>query len=129
MSARFCVVRSVFKTGSRRGDEADASEFRAALHCHLVKRDVPVGPSPVRDDIFVETHRTNPKLRRSDIEGACRPAGASNERDCDDYKYSAPTELNLGGKAKPNCSGAGVRGENAPRAALLAAQRPAHQPT
>ena len=57
------------------------------------QRDIPVVPSPVRDDIFVETQRTNAKLRRSDIE-ACRPAGALNERGCDCYKYSAPTELN-----------------------------------
>ena len=31
------------------------------------QRDVPVVPSPVRDDIFVESQRTNAKLRRSDI--------------------------------------------------------------
>ena len=78
-------------------------------HCHLVRRDVPVVPSPVRDAIFVETQRTNAKLRRSDIARACRPAGALNKWGGDDYKDSAPTELNQRGKPKLNDSGAGVR--------------------
>ena len=75
------------------------------------ERDVPVVPSPVRDDIFVETQRTNAKLRRSDIEGACRPAGASNERGRDDYNYSAPTELDQRGK--PELNGGGAEGAGA----------------
>ena len=75
------------------------------------ERDIPVVPSPVRDDIFVETQRTNAKLRRSDIEGACRPAGASNERGRDDYNYSAPTELDQRGK--PELTGGGAEGAGA----------------
>ena len=76
------------------------------------ERDVPVVPSPVRDDIFVETQRTNAKLRRSDIEGACRPAGASNERGGDDYNYSAPTELDQRGRPELK-NGGGAEGAGA----------------
>lgn len=65
--------------------------------------------SPVRDGIFVETQSPNAKLRRSDIEETCCPAGALNNRGCDDYKYFAPTELIQRGKPKLNGRGPRAR--------------------
>jgi hypothetical protein len=46
---------------------------------------------PVRAGIFVATQRSHfPKLRRSDISGICRPAGAEIYFGLGFYKYAAP---------------------------------------